>query len=93
MNAMKCLFVSSLLISTLSFAANKPAMGKDAQAVDAACTQDAATAKCTGEQVGTGLLKCLHAYKKANPGFKFSAGCKTAMQTMREDHKAKKAGN
>ena len=65
------------------------AKGADAQAVDAACSQDAATAGCGSEKVGTGLLKCLHGYKKAHHAFKFSDGCKSAMKTMHHDKKAK----
>ncbi len=42
------------------------AKGADAQAVNAACSQDAAAAGCGAEKVGTGLLKCLHGYKKAH---------------------------
>ncbi len=74
--------------SALSFAAGKESMGADAQAVDAACTADAATAGCGSEKVGTGLMKCLHAYKKAHKkDFKMSDGCKAAM----EKHHADKA--
>ncbi len=62
----------------------------DAQAVNSACTADATTASCGTEKVGTGLLKCLHAYKKAHSEFKFSDSCKIAMKTMRKDRKVTK---
>jgi hypothetical protein len=70
---------------------NMPAPGKaDKQAVDSACAQDAVTAGCTNQVVGKGLLKCLHAYKKANKSFQFSEACKASMTTLKADRKAKK---
>jgi len=85
------LMIAALMMSLATVAqAKKENKGADAQAVDMACTQDAATAKCGDEKVGTGLMKCLHAYKKANKDFKFSDGCKSAMKTMHEDRKATK---
>jgi hypothetical protein len=59
----------------------------DAQAVDQACTADAATAQCGSEKVGSGLMKCLGAYRKANPSFKLSEGCHEAMEKLHADHK------
>ena len=72
-----------------AFAAD-PTMKADAQSIDTACAADAATANCGADKVGTGLLKCLHAYKKANKSFKFSSGCKDAMKQMHKDRKAGK---
>lgn len=85
----KLMLVTGLVmgLSVTTFA--KENTSADAQAVDSACTQDAATASCGNEKVGTGLLKCLHAYKKAHKDFKFSDGCKTAMKTMHKDRMAK----
>jgi hypothetical protein len=85
---MKFMLIATLFVSTVVFAgeSKKP----DAQAIDAACTQDAATAGCGTEKVGTGLLKCMHAYKKEHKDFKFSEGCKSAMVKAREDRKAAK---
>lgn len=85
------IFALGTLIS-LSFAAhaagNSSALSQDKQAIDSACTADAATAGCGSEVVGKGLLKCLHAYKKANPSFKFSDGCKAAMKQFHADKKS-----
>jgi hypothetical protein len=67
-----------------------PTIHADAQAIDSACTAESTTAKCGSDKVGTGLLKCIHAYKVANPTFKVSAGCKTAMQQLHADKKAGK---
>jgi hypothetical protein len=88
---MKSIFavLALLCFSSNAFADGKVAQGADAQAIDAACTTDAATAGCGSEQVGTGLLKCLHAYKKAHHDFKFSDSCRAATKKAQADHKAK----
>ena len=87
---MKKIILVSFLFSILSansFAGeNKSA---DAQAVDSACSQDSATAGCGSEKVGTGMLKCMHAYKKEHHEFKFSDGCKSAMKTIHQNKKSK----
>jgi hypothetical protein len=85
---MKTLLISIAFLGLASFAQAKENMSADAQAVDAACTQDAATAGCGNEKVGTGLMKCIHAYKQAHKDFKVSEGCKTAMHKMHDDKKA-----
>jgi hypothetical protein len=83
-----CLTIALVLGTALAFAQGKPAQGKDAQAIDTACASDAGTASCGSEQVGTGLLKCLWAYKKAHKKeFNFSPGCKAAMKQASQDHK------
>lgn len=83
--------VSVLIMSLgLSVVANAD-MKSDKEGVAAACTQDSATAGCGSEVVGKGLLKCLHEYKKAHKEYKFSEGCKSAMKTLRADHKEKKS--
>jgi hypothetical protein len=90
---MKSLLSLALLCSIGSLTSAMAAESKsaDAQAVDQACTQEAQTASCGNEKVGTGLLKCLHAYKKEHKkDFKISEGCKTAMKTLRADRKEKK---
>lgn len=79
------------ILFSFSFAHGDATTKADAQAINTACTADAATAGCTGEVVGKGLLKCLHAYKKAHKDtFKFSEGCKTAMKQLNSDKKAGK---
>jgi hypothetical protein len=92
MNILKLVLVCGLFAgANASFAQTHENMNPDAQAIDGACTQDAATAGCGSEKVGTGLLKCLHKYKKEHKkDFKFSESCKTAMKTMHDDkHGAK----
>ena len=87
---MKTIFTALVLLSLSSVMAaesKKP----DAVAVDSACTQEAQTANCGSEKVGTGLLKCIHAYKKEHKkDFKISDGCKVALKTLRDDRKAEK---
>ena len=87
MKTLKIAFLSAAVgFCALSFAAGTENMSADAQAVDAACTADAATAGCGSDKVGTGLMKCLHAYKKAHKkDFKFSEGCKAAMEKKHAD--------
>lgn len=59
--------------------------------INQACSADAATAGCSGKEVGTGLMKCLHAYKKANKSFELSEGCKSATQAAKNERKEMKA--
>ncbi len=86
------IFVLALSMCTTSaFATGKVATGQDAQDVDKACVADAQTAGCGSEQVGTGLMKCIHAYKKAHKKeFTISEGCKAAMQKFHQDRKGGK---
>lgn len=82
-----------MIVSIITFAAisnAKENTSADAQAVDNACTQEGTTAGCGNEKVGTGLLKCIHGYKKAHKDFKISEGCHAAMKQMHTDRKAKK---
>ena len=73
--------------SSAAYAAPDAAIQSDDSAINTACSTDAQTASCTGEVVGKGLLKCLHAYKKANPKYKFSDSCKAAMKQRHMDKK------
>jgi hypothetical protein len=59
--------------------------------VNSACAADAASAGCPGQEVGEGLLKCLHSYKKQNKKeFVLSEGCKEAMKSLRAARKERK---
>lgn len=72
------------------YAAPDATIQADNQGINSACSSDAQTAGCGGEVVGKGLLRCLHAYKKKTPAFKFSDPCKAAMKQRRSDKKAGK---
>ncbi len=89
MKMLNLLVVGTLvsLSCSLSFAEEK--MKADAEAINSACATDSATASCGADKVGTGLLKCLHKYKKENKAYKFTDGCKAAMKQMHADRKAK----
>ena len=67
-----------------------PAIQADNAAINTACATDSQTAGCTGKQVGSSLLKCLHEYKQAHKEFALSAGCKEAIQKRQADQKHKK---
>jgi hypothetical protein len=82
--------LSTLMFSATSAFAADAAMKADNQSIDTACSADAQTAGCGTEKVGGGLLKCLHAYKKANKTFKFSDACKAAMKQRHSDKAAGK---
>ncbi len=81
-----CLAVLSL--ESFASAAGTVNSSADAQSIDNACSQDAATAGCANEKVGTGLIKCLHTYKKANRSYKISPSCRAAIKQMHQDHMA-----
>ena len=66
------------------------ALQADNQSINTACAADAQTAGCGTEVVGKGLLRCLHAYKKAHHEFKFAEACKAAMKQRHSDEKAGK---
>jgi hypothetical protein len=84
------LFLLAIMLSVPSAYAADAAIAADNSGIVSACSAEAQTAGCGGEVVGKGLLKCLHAYKKANKGFKFSPGCKTAMKQRHADKAAGK---
>lgn len=77
---------------SMAFAADpqvKEQLKADRDQVNVACSSDAQTAGCANEKVGTGLLRCLHGYKKSHKEFKFSDGCKTAMVKLKTDRPEK----
>jgi hypothetical protein len=87
------LALSLISISSLAQAAGDPAMKADRESINSACAADGVTAHCVDangkpEIVGTGLMKCIHAYHKATPSFKPSDACKSAMKKMGADKKA-----
>ena len=100
---MKTLLLTLVLASSVSaFAADtapvkapmdpakKEELKNDREAINNACTSEATTAGCGSEKVGTGLLKCIHAYKQAHKkDFKVSDGCKSAMQKLHADKTTK----
>ena len=86
-----CLITTLLLMTVAAAQSDTQSSGKkgqmatDKNAVNSACSAEAQTAGCSNETVGHGLLKCIHAYKQAHPGFKVSDGCRSAMKQLRAD--------
>lgn len=62
----------------------------DKDAVNTACAEESKTASCDGKLVGTGLLKCIHGYKKEHKDFKIGDSCKGALGKLKEDRKERK---
>jgi len=87
----KILVVLSILLS--SMAHSQVAKMASAQAINTVCTQEAETAKCGNDKVGSGLLNCLHDYKKANKDFVITDSCEASLKQLRRDVKAKKNQN
>ncbi len=57
-------------------------------AVKTACAAEAKIASCGDVEVGAGLLKCIHNYKKEHrKDFKFSDECKKAMKSLKAQRK------
>ncbi|MDR3606220.1 MAG: hypothetical protein P4M08_02440 [Oligoflexia bacterium] len=88
----KSLLTLVLALSAVSAYAGQPdaTIKADAQAINSACAADGQTASCGTETFGHGLLKCIFAYKKANPNFKISDSCKAAMKQFHADKSAGK---
>ena len=87
---MKIILFSSLMLLTLSVAHAAESQMASAQATNTTCTQEAETAKCGNDKVGTGLIKCLRDYKKANKDFIITDVCEASLKQLRRDVKAKK---
>lgn len=73
-------------------AVDKAQVTADKETVKSVCAEDAKIAGCKeGETVGTGLLKCFHAYKIVHKDFKPSQACKDSVMKVKEDHKEMRA--
>lgn len=96
----KALAIIVIATSAMAFASNghgekkaemKAKMAAHKQEVTQACAADAEKAGCAGKEVGGGLMKCLHAFKKSNKDFQISEGCKSATKSLRDERKTAKA--
>lgn len=72
-------------------AEHKAKMAAHKQEVNQSCAADAEKAGCAGKEIGSGLMKCLHAYKKSNKDFQISEGCKSASKSLHKERKSAKA--
>ncbi len=79
--------VIAALLTGLCSVTNAVKKSADEQAADAACVKAAETAGCGSKEIGTGLLKCLHAYKKAHKDSTYADECKAAVKKMRQNRK------
>jgi len=82
----KHLVILFVAFSSVAFA-NDPAKKANNAAINTACAADGKMADCGDKQVGTGLLRCLHDYKKSHKEFALSAGCKEAIQKRQAEQK------
>ena len=57
--------------------------------IETACSAEAGTAGCS-QEMGKGLMKCIHAYKKSHADFKMSEGCVAATHEGREMREQRK---
>jgi cytochrome c2 len=89
MRLLKSVLLACLFTASLAHAKDAT-MTADNEAINTACSTDSSTAGCGDQKVGTGLLKCLHAYKKSHNDFKFSDACKDAMKQRHHDKKDRK---
>ena len=94
----KALAIIVIATSAMAFANNhekkaehKAKAAEHKAAVTQACSADAEKAGCAGKEVGTGLLKCLHAYKKEHKDFEISEGYKASTKSLRDEKKEWKA--
>lgn len=85
---MKLVAFFIIAASMFCFVAQAGEISTDKQVVETACAQDTKTADCLNKKVGSGLMRCLRAYKTANPSYKLSNECKRALVNLRLDFKA-----
>lgn len=72
-------------------AEHKAKMAEHKDEIKQACSNDVAKAGCSDKEMGSGLLKCLQAYKKENKDFEISESCKNATKSLRDERKEWKA--
>jgi hypothetical protein len=87
---LKSVFVTLLLVASASSFAKGDRAAKDAE-FKKACAAEIAASGCGDKDLGKGLLKCLHAYKKEHKDMEFSESCKSERKELREERQAKKA--
>lgn len=67
----------------------KELLHEDRTQVNNSCSAESTTAGCEDKKVGSGLLKCIHEYKKKNKEFKVSEACEVSLKKLRADRKNK----
>jgi len=85
--------ISLILLFAVSAAMANESKRPEALNVDTACSADATTAGCGDKKVGTGLLKCIEAYRKEHKTFKVSESCRNARHQLRSAVKSSAKSN
>lgn len=87
---LKSVMVTLVLVASVSsFAKGEQRAAKDAE-IKKACAAEIAASGCGDKDLGKGLLKCLHAYKKEHKDMVISESCKNGRKELREARQAKK---
>lgn len=86
---LKSVMVTLVLVASVSSFAKGERAVKDAE-IKKACAAEIATAGCSDKDLGKGLLKCLHAYKKEHKDMVISESCKNERKELRDKREAKK---
>lgn len=95
----KTLAIIVIATSTMAFADHhgekkaemKAKVAEHKAEIQQACAAEAEKAGCAGKEVGSGLLKCIHAYKKEHKDFEISKECKSSRKSLRDEKKEWKA--
>lgn len=66
--------------------AKKEQLKSDREVINNSCIEESKIAGCGNEKVGTGLIRCIHNYRREHKkDFKVSEACKLSMQKLRTD--------
>ena len=84
------MMVALVLVASVSSFAKEDRSAKDAE-LKSACSAEIAASGCGGKDLGKGLLKCLHAYKKEHKDMVVSESCKNLRKEFKEKREAKKS--
>lgn len=86
---LKSVMVTLVMVASVSSFAKGDHAAKDAE-FKKACAAEIAASGCGDKDLGKGLLKCLHAYKKEHKDMVISDSCKSERKELREERQAKK---
>ena len=86
---LKSVLVSLVLVASVSSFAKGDHAAKDAE-IKSACSAEIAASGCGDKDLGKGLLKCLHAYKKEHKDMVVSESCKSLRKELRDKRQSKK---
>jgi len=87
---LKSVLVTLVLVASVSSFAKGDRAAKDAE-IKKACAAELAASGCGDKELGKGLLKCLHAYKKEHKDMVISDSCKNERKELREMRQSRRA--